>query len=64
MAAPVVGDAAIATRGEKEHLVFERVGGERPAMAENDRLTGAPILVIPAAQGPDSPRGIPFGPFM
>jgi hypothetical protein len=46
MAAPVMGDAAEASGGKEEHLVFERVGGERPAMAENNRLTAAPILVI------------------
>ncbi len=46
MAAPVMGDAAIAVRGEEEHLVLEGVGAERPAMAEDDRLSRAPILVI------------------
>ena len=46
MAAAVVGDAAIAARGQEEHLVLERIGGQRPAMAEDDRLPRAPILEI------------------
>src|SRR5258707_1938010 len=39
-------DAAIAMRSEIEHLVFERICGERPAMTENHRLPGAPVLVV------------------
>src|SRR5262249_52879184 len=46
VAAAVMGDAAIAARREEEHLVFERIRGKRPAMAEDNRLPGAPILVI------------------
>src|SRR5271156_6237984 len=46
MAASVVGDDAVAMFGQEEHLVFERVCAKRPAMAENDRLTPTPILVV------------------
>jgi hypothetical protein len=46
MAAAVMRDAAIPARGEEEHLVFEGIGGEGPAMAEYHRLPVAPILVI------------------
>jgi hypothetical protein len=56
MAATIMGDAAIAMGGEEEHLIFKgalsmsprspaisaatAVGAERPAMAEDDRLSG------------------------
>ena len=46
MAAAIMGDAAIAARREEEHLVLEGVGAERPAMAEDDRLSRAPVLVV------------------
>ena len=46
MAATVMRDAAIAARGEKEHLVFKRIRGERPAVAEDHRLPGAPVVVV------------------
>ena len=46
MAAAVMGDAAIAARRQKEHLVLEGVRAERPAVAEDDRLSAAPVLVV------------------
>jgi hypothetical protein len=46
MAAAVMGDAAIALLRQKEHLVFKGVRAERPAMAENDRSTSSPIVVV------------------
>src|SRR5438874_1946307 len=46
VAAAVMRDAAVALRGQEEHLVLECVGAERPAMAENDRLPRSPILEI------------------
>jgi hypothetical protein len=46
MTTAIVRDAAIATRGEEKHLVLEGIGVERPAVAEDDRLSGAPILVV------------------
>ena len=53
---------AITTRGEKEHLIFERVCGKRPAMAENDRLTLAPVFVLDlcAIFGGESAHGRSF----
>jgi hypothetical protein len=45
MAAPVMGDHAEAFAKEEEHLCAPIVRRERPAMAEHDRLTGAPVLV-------------------
>ena len=46
VAAPVVRDAAIAIGGQEEHLCFPGVRAERPAVAEYDRLSRAPILVV------------------
>src|SRR6202048_2762115 len=46
VATPVVRDAAIAARGEEKHLVVECNRGERPAVAEDHRLPGAPIFVV------------------
>src|ERR1700737_3277395 len=46
VAAAVMRDAAISARSEKEHLVFERIRGERPAVAEDHRLPGAPVVVV------------------
>src|SRR5262249_50064810 len=46
VATPIVRDAAVAARGEEEHLVFERLCAERPAVAEDDRLTGSPVVVV------------------
>jgi hypothetical protein len=45
MAAAIVGDDAIATLKEEQHLVVPIVCAERPAMVEHDRLPLAPILV-------------------
>jgi len=54
--APVVGDTAIAARCEVEHLVFEGVRRERPAVAEDHararRLLPPRILVVSAEQWP------------
>jgi hypothetical protein len=36
--ATIVGDASVTARSQKEHLVFESVSGERPAVAEDHRL--------------------------
>ena len=46
MAAAVMGDDAIAVIEEEQHLRVPVIGRQRPAMAEDDRLTVAPILVI------------------
>src|SRR6516162_11304842 len=45
MAAAVMGDDAKAAVEEEQHLRVAVVGRERPAMAEDNRLSQAPILV-------------------
>ncbi|MNZ70055.1 hypothetical protein D3C78_883750 [compost metagenome] len=46
VATAVMGDATEAVVGEEQHLRFPTVGAQRPAMAEHDRLAGAPVLVV------------------
>ena len=46
VAAAVMGDAAVALSGQEDHLVFEGVRAERPAVAEHHRLSAAPILIV------------------
>ena len=46
VAAPVVRDAAVAAGGQKEHLVLEGVGAQRPAVAEDNGLSAAPVFVV------------------
>ena len=46
VAAAVVRDAAVAVRRQEDHLVFPGVGAQRPAVAEDDRLPAAPVLVV------------------
>jgi len=46
MAATIVCDTPIPMRAQKEHLVFEGISAEWPAMAENDRLSGSPVFVV------------------
>jgi hypothetical protein len=46
VAAAIMGNTAVAARGQEEHLVFKGVRTERPAVAEDHRLPGAPILVV------------------
>src|SRR6267143_2479975 len=41
---PILCPAAL--RRQKEHLVFERVCGERPAVTEDDGLPRAPVFVV------------------
>src|SRR5213592_4219831 len=45
MAAPVMGNGAIAMGGHVEQLVVPGVGIEGPAVAEDDGLARAPVLV-------------------
>src|SRR5439155_20160448 len=45
-AASVVGDDAIAVFEEEQHLRIPLIGRQRPAVAENDRLTFAPVFII------------------
>ena len=44
--ATVMTNDAISARGQEKHLVLEGIGGQRPAVAENDRQTLAPVLVV------------------
>src|SRR6266446_5726475 len=46
MAASVVGDTAVAARGQEKHLVLKSVRTQRPAVTEDDGLARAPVLVI------------------
>ena len=59
MTAAVVRDTAIALRSEEEHLVFEGVRTQRPAMAEDNGLPRTPIVVINsrAIRGGDRAHG-------
>src|SRR5690242_4743823 len=42
----IMGDNSIAMMQEEQHLVIPVVGTERPTMAENYRLSIAPVLVV------------------
>src|SRR3954453_13283030 len=46
MAPAVMGDTAIATRGQKENLVLKGVRAQWPAMAKDDGLSLAPVVEI------------------
>ena len=43
--APVMGDDPVAVLQEEQHLGVPVVGRQRPAVAEDDRLARAPVLV-------------------
>jgi hypothetical protein len=43
---PIVGDAAVPPRGEKHHLVFPGIRAQRPSVAEDHRLSPAPVLEV------------------
>ena len=45
MTAPVMRHDAIAVLKEKRHLVVPVIGRQRPAVAEHNGLTLAPVLV-------------------
>src|SRR5712692_3898709 len=45
VAASVMGDDAIAVFEEEQHLRVPIIGRQRPAMAEHDGLTLAPVLI-------------------
>src|SRR5690348_5571466 len=45
MPAPVMGDDPVAVLQEEQHLGVPVVGRKRPAMAEDNRLARAPVLV-------------------
>src|ERR1700686_2357191 len=64
VAATVSRDRAVAIGGDKDHLVVPHVGIERPAVAEDDRLAGSPVLVedLGAVLGGDPTRAHGGGP--
>ncbi|MNW70606.1 hypothetical protein D3C74_499880 [compost metagenome] len=59
MTATVVGDDPVAVGGQENHLRFPTVGVQRPAVTEDNRLTGAPVLVVnlDAVAGSESAHG-------
>src|SRR5207237_8084332 len=63
MATPVVGDDAIAALEEEQHLRVPIIGRQRPAMAEHDGLTFAPVFVedLNAVFGGDRVHGTSLG---
>jgi hypothetical protein len=42
----IVSDAAVSPGCEKEHLVLKRIRAERPAVAEDYGLAGAPVVEV------------------
>ncbi|MNO02222.1 hypothetical protein D3C81_2225540 [compost metagenome] len=46
MTATVVGDDPVALGCQEDHLRLPAVGVQRPAVTEDNRLTGAPVLVV------------------
>src|SRR5207302_8396229 len=46
VASSVMGDDAIAVFEEEQHLRVPVIGRQRPAVAENDRLTFAPVFIM------------------
>jgi len=46
MSAPIMRDDAIAVFEEERHLRIPVIGRQRPAVAENDRLTFALVFII------------------
>jgi hypothetical protein len=46
MTAAIMGDTAVALVDEEVHLVFEGVGVQGPAVAEDHGLSRAPVLVV------------------
>src|SRR5689334_8622812 len=57
MTAAVVRDHAIPTMQEEQHLRVPVVGRQRPAVAEYDGLTGAPVLEEQLGSIPGGVRG-------
>src|SRR5258706_12832979 len=60
VAAAVMGNAAKTAGSQKEHLVFEGVRRERPAVTEDHGLSAAPVLVVDlrAVLGRDCTHGL------
>ena len=63
MPATVMSNDAISAGGEEKHLILECVGAQRPTVAENDRLTLAPVFIVnlrPFLGGAHTHGKIPF----
>src|SRR5450755_2377053 len=43
---PVMGDSTVTLAIEEQHLRFPRRAGQRPAVRENDRRSGAPVTIV------------------
>jgi hypothetical protein len=41
-----MSNTSITSGSQKKHLILKGIGIERPPMAEDDGLAGAPVLVI------------------
>src|SRR4030081_422225 len=64
VAAPVMGDHAIAVLEEEQHLCVPVIGRQRPTVAEHNGLTVSPVLVedFRAIRGSDRTHvGPPLG---
>jgi len=61
MASAVMGDAAVPSGAQKEHLVFPGIRAQRPAVAEHHGLSAPPVLVVDlrAVLGRDRAHGLP-----
>jgi hypothetical protein len=46
VSAAIMGDTAIAMRGQKEHLILESIRAQRPTVTEHDGLSCTPIVII------------------
>jgi hypothetical protein len=45
VAATIMGDDAVAAVQKVQHLRVPVIGGQRPTVAEHDRLASAPVLI-------------------
>src|SRR5207249_1034930 len=61
MPAPVMGNAAVASRGQEEHLVFEGICAERPTVAEDDWLSRSPVVEVDLRAIPGGDRAHRMG---
>src|SRR5258707_706474 len=46
VATSIMSNTTISVRGKKEHLVLKGVRRQRPAVAKDNRLSAAPVLII------------------
>src|SRR5438093_2873622 len=60
MTAAVVGNATVAMKAEKDHLVLPGIGAQRPAVAEDYGPPRSPVLVIDLSPVADRDRVVCF----